>query len=39
MDIDFDRESPFQPGTPVSPDRFIGALILLIKFFDMLTQL
>ena len=24
MDFDFDRESPFQPGIPVSPDRFRG---------------
>ena len=24
MDFDFDRESPFQPGIPVSPDRFSG---------------
>ena len=21
---DYDRESPFQPGIPVSPNRFIG---------------
>lgn len=24
MDFDLDRESPFQPGIPVSPDRFCG---------------
>ena len=24
MDFDYDRESPFQPGIPVSPDRFSG---------------
>ena len=24
FDFDFDRESPFQPGIPVSPDRFRG---------------
>ena len=24
FDFDFDRESPFQPGIPVSPDRFSG---------------
>lgn len=24
MDFDIDRESPFQPGIPVSPDRFSG---------------
>ena len=24
MDFDFDRESPFQPGIPVSPERFSG---------------
>ena len=24
FDYNFDRESPFQPGTPVSPDRFMG---------------
>lgn len=24
FDYDFDRESPFQPGIPVSPDRFSG---------------
>ena len=24
MDLDIDRESPFQPGIPVSPDRFSG---------------
>ena len=24
FESDYDRESPFQPGIPVSPDRFIG---------------
>ena len=24
LDFDIDRESPFQPGIPVSPDKFSG---------------
>lgn len=24
FELDYDRESPFQPGIPVSPDRFMG---------------
>ena len=31
MDFDLDRESPFQPGIPVSPDRFQGRQETIIK--------